>query len=218
MHQTQENMDFHENTDSENDTEVIESLFTPYTDEPIAPSDYAVTEYDNEDSNWLAAKTLADREDSIYLCICCVFEPKLLKNQQDDVTNCVFGHVTRFWSSSKKDQILANSNGRNFALFYQNSLKFSIYSFWVIISLLTKNCVRVICSLRLRLRLHRLPCRRNHELGFSDNDSTTLLVVFGTAPCLPILCRFSHPPVPHFRQQTVSFTYLTRNTSTRGKP
>lgn len=32
-------MDFHENTDSENDTEVIESLFTPYTDEPIGPSD-----------------------------------------------------------------------------------------------------------------------------------------------------------------------------------
>ena len=66
----------------------------------------------------------------IYLCICCVFEPKLLPNQQDDVTNCVFGHVTRFWPSSKKDQILsgklANSNSRNFALFYQNSLKFSI--------------------------------------------------------------------------------------------
>ena len=44
MHQTHENMEFHENTDSENDTEVIESLSTPYTDEPIAPS-----EYDNED-------------------------------------------------------------------------------------------------------------------------------------------------------------------------
>ena len=58
-----------------------------------------------------------------------VFEPKLLRNQQDDVTNFVFGHVTRFWPSSKKDQILsgklANSNGRNFVLFYQNSLKFS---------------------------------------------------------------------------------------------
>ena len=66
----------------------------------------------------------------IHLCICCVFEPKLLMNQQDDVTNCVFGHVTKFWPSSKKDQILirklANSNGRNFASFYQNSLKFSI--------------------------------------------------------------------------------------------
>ena len=49
MHLTHENMDFHENTDSENDTEFIESLFTPYTDEPIAPSDYAATEYDNED-------------------------------------------------------------------------------------------------------------------------------------------------------------------------
>ena len=64
-----------------------------------------------------------------YLCICSVFEPKLLRNQQDDVTNFVFGHVNRFWPSSKKDQILsgklANSNGRNFALFYQNSLKFS---------------------------------------------------------------------------------------------
>ena len=66
----------------------------------------------------------------IRLCICCVFEPKLLTNQQDDVTNCVFGHMTRFWPSSKKDQILsgklANSNGRNFASFHQNSLKFSI--------------------------------------------------------------------------------------------
>ena len=48
MHQTRESMDFHENTDSENDTEVIESLFTPYTDEPIAPSGYAATGYDNE--------------------------------------------------------------------------------------------------------------------------------------------------------------------------
>ena len=65
MHQTQENMDFHENTDSENDTEVIECLFTPYTDEPIAPSDYAATEYDNEDPDWLTAKTLADREDGL---------------------------------------------------------------------------------------------------------------------------------------------------------
>ena len=42
-------MDFLENIDSENDTEVIESQFTPYTDEPIAPSDYAATEDDNED-------------------------------------------------------------------------------------------------------------------------------------------------------------------------
>ena len=65
MHQTHENMDFHENTDSVNDTEVIESLFTPYTDEPIAPSDYAATEYDNEDPDGLAAKTLADREDGL---------------------------------------------------------------------------------------------------------------------------------------------------------
>ena len=63
MHQTHENTDFHENTDSESDTEVIESLFTPYTDEPTAPSDYAAREYDNEDPDWLAAKTLADRED-----------------------------------------------------------------------------------------------------------------------------------------------------------
>ena len=31
MHETHENMDFHENTDGENDTEVIESLFTPHT-------------------------------------------------------------------------------------------------------------------------------------------------------------------------------------------
>ena len=66
----------------------------------------------------------------ILLCICCVLEPKLLTNQQDDVTKRVFGHVTRFWPSSKKDQILsgklANSNGRNFASFYQNSVKFSI--------------------------------------------------------------------------------------------
>ena len=68
-------MDFHENTDSENDTEVIESLFTPYTDEPIASlcirlcrnriSDYAATEHDNEDPDWLAAKILADREDGL---------------------------------------------------------------------------------------------------------------------------------------------------------
>ena len=36
MHQTHENMDFHENTDSVNDTEVIEALFTPYTDAPMA--------------------------------------------------------------------------------------------------------------------------------------------------------------------------------------
>ena len=53
MHQTHENIDFHENTDSVNDTEVIESLFTPYIDEPIAPSDYATTEYDNEDPDGL---------------------------------------------------------------------------------------------------------------------------------------------------------------------
>ena len=51
MYQTHENMDFHENTDSESDTEVIESLFTAYTDDPTAPSDYAATEYDNEDPN-----------------------------------------------------------------------------------------------------------------------------------------------------------------------
>ena len=55
-------MDFHENIDSENNTEVIEPLFTPYTDEPIATSDYATTEYDNEDPDWLATMTLADRE------------------------------------------------------------------------------------------------------------------------------------------------------------
>ena len=58
-------MDFHENIDSVNDTEVIESLFTPYTDEPIAPSDYATTGYDNEDPDGIAAKTLADREDGL---------------------------------------------------------------------------------------------------------------------------------------------------------
>ena len=58
MHQTHENIEFHENTDSENDTEVIESLFKAYTDEPIAPSDYAATEYDNEDPDWLAARLL----------------------------------------------------------------------------------------------------------------------------------------------------------------
>ena len=58
-------MDFHENTDSENDTELIASLFTPYTDEPIAPSEYVTTEYDNEGPDWLAAKTLADREDGL---------------------------------------------------------------------------------------------------------------------------------------------------------
>ena len=49
MHQTHENMDFHGNTDSENDTEVIESLFTPHTDEPIGASAFATTEYENED-------------------------------------------------------------------------------------------------------------------------------------------------------------------------
>ena len=48
MYQTHENMVFHKNTDSDNDTEVIESLFTPYTDEPIAPTDYDETEDDNE--------------------------------------------------------------------------------------------------------------------------------------------------------------------------
>ena len=73
---------------------------------------------------------LCSKLHGIYRCLCCVFEPKLLTNQQHDVTNCVFGHVTRFWPGSQKDQILsgklANSNGRNFALFYQNSLKFSI--------------------------------------------------------------------------------------------
>ena len=65
MHQTHESMDFLENIDSENDTEVIESQFTPYTDEPIAPSDYAATEDDNEDPDWLAAKTLAERDDGL---------------------------------------------------------------------------------------------------------------------------------------------------------
>ena len=55
-----ENMDFQENRDSENDTKVIESLFTPYTDEVIAPSDYAETEDDDEDPDGLAEKTLAD--------------------------------------------------------------------------------------------------------------------------------------------------------------
>ena len=65
MHQTHENMDFHENTDSENDTEFVESLLTQYTDEPIAPSDYAATEYDNEGPDWLPVKTLADREDGL---------------------------------------------------------------------------------------------------------------------------------------------------------
>ena len=65
MHQTHENMDFHANTDSQNDTEFVESLFTPYTDEQIAPSDYAATEYDDEDPDWLAAKTLTDREDGL---------------------------------------------------------------------------------------------------------------------------------------------------------
>ena len=58
MHQTHENIDFHENTDSVNDTEVIESLFTPYTDESIAPSDYATTEYDNEDPDGLLQRLL----------------------------------------------------------------------------------------------------------------------------------------------------------------
>jgi len=61
MHQTHENMD----TDSENDSEVIESLFTPYTDEPITPSDYAATEYGNKDPDWLGAKTLADGKDGL---------------------------------------------------------------------------------------------------------------------------------------------------------
>ena len=37
IHQTHENMNLHEDIDSLNDTEVIESVFTPYTDEPIAP-------------------------------------------------------------------------------------------------------------------------------------------------------------------------------------
>ena len=62
---TDENMDFRENRDSENDTEVIESLFAPYTDEPIAPPDYAEAEDDDEDPDGLAAKTLADREDGL---------------------------------------------------------------------------------------------------------------------------------------------------------
>ena len=59
---TDENMDFCENTDSENDTEVIESLFAP---KPIVPPDYAEAEDDNEDPDGLATKTLADREDSL---------------------------------------------------------------------------------------------------------------------------------------------------------
>ena len=65
----------------------------------------------------------------IYLYICSVLEPKLLTNQQDDVTNCVFLSRDQVLTEQQKDQIfsgkLANSNGRNFALFYQNSLKFS---------------------------------------------------------------------------------------------
>ena len=47
-------MHFHENTDSENDTELIESQPTPYTDEPIAPSDYAATEDDEHDDRLAA--------------------------------------------------------------------------------------------------------------------------------------------------------------------
>ena len=60
-----ENMDFCENTDSENDIEVIESLFAPNTDKPIAPPDYAEAEDDIEDPDGLATKTLADREDGL---------------------------------------------------------------------------------------------------------------------------------------------------------
>ena len=62
---TDENMDFLETTDSENDTEIIESLFVPYTDEPIAPPDYAEAEDNYEDPDGLAANTLADREDGL---------------------------------------------------------------------------------------------------------------------------------------------------------
>ena len=56
IHQTHENMDLHEDTDSLNDTEVIECLFTPYTDEPIAPEVYAATEYDNENPDLISCK------------------------------------------------------------------------------------------------------------------------------------------------------------------
>ena len=42
MRKTSENMDFHENTDSVNDTEVIEALFTPYTGEPMAQQNVTV--------------------------------------------------------------------------------------------------------------------------------------------------------------------------------
>ena len=31
-----------------------------------------------------------------------VFEPTLLTNQQDDVKNCIFGHVTRFGRAAKR--------------------------------------------------------------------------------------------------------------------
>ena len=58
MNQTHENMDFHENTDSVNDTEVIESLFMPHTDKPIAPSDYATTQYDNKHPDGLLQRLL----------------------------------------------------------------------------------------------------------------------------------------------------------------
>ena len=44
--------------------------------------------------------------------ICCVFEPKLLRNQQDDVTNCVFGHVTMFRAKQQKGPNLEQKIGK----------------------------------------------------------------------------------------------------------
>ena len=38
------------------------------------------------------------------------FRAEDVTNQQDDVMNCVFGHVTRFWPSSKRYQILNFEN------------------------------------------------------------------------------------------------------------
>ena len=62
-------MDFHENPDSENDTEVIESLFSPYTDEPFASLCirlyiyiYAATNLPSSDC---AVQRMADREDGL---------------------------------------------------------------------------------------------------------------------------------------------------------
>ena len=61
MHQTRENMNFHENTESENDTEVIKSLFTLYTDgrADLAIRLSAATEYDNEDPDWFPYKNFS---------------------------------------------------------------------------------------------------------------------------------------------------------------